>query len=352
MQPQIVHDSEIHRQHVRLKIPVQVELDGVRYQVDDWSLGGFGVESVMTARQPGEHFWARMIFPFEEFEMSMRLEARMVYADHEHGRFGCALAGFSKEQMAVFRYLVDAYLSGELVSAGDVLQVRAIGASAHRPPIPDDLDRQDRLPARFGEGSLKRLALGLAGLALLALIAFGVLERFRVATADGGFVDAAIRQVRAPANGPFLALVTRGESVLNGDLLGTVQLEQGVSRPVTSPCDCVVIDRLIGDGETVQTGDALFAMVRAGDAPVVRAQLPLDRVERLEIGDRVEFRMPGRPGVMSGEVERIDLRPRLEEIRRSDATFAIARHQAQVVVRPDRPLEPEDVGALVRLRFL
>ena len=35
MQPQIVHESEVHRQHVRLKIPIQVEIDGVRYQVDD-----------------------------------------------------------------------------------------------------------------------------------------------------------------------------------------------------------------------------------------------------------------------------------------------------------------------------
>jgi hypothetical protein len=85
---------------------------------------------------------------------------------------------------------------------------------------------------------------------------------------------------------------------------------------------------------------------------VVRAQLSLERVEPLEIGDRVEFRIPGRPDVMSGQIERIDLRPRLDEIRRSGATLAISNRQAQVLVRPDRPLEPEAIGALVRLRFL
>ena len=72
MQPQIVHEAEVHRQHIRLKIPIQVEIDGVRYTVDDWSVGGFGVESIMTSRQPGEHFPVKLIFPFEEFEMSMR----------------------------------------------------------------------------------------------------------------------------------------------------------------------------------------------------------------------------------------------------------------------------------------
>ena len=125
MQPQIVHESEVHRQHVRLKIPIQAEVDGIRYQVDDWSIGGFGVESVMTSRQPGEHFPVKLIFMFEEFDMTMRFDARMVYADQDHGRFGCAFLGVSQQQMEVFRYLVDAYLSGEVVSAGDILQVRA-----------------------------------------------------------------------------------------------------------------------------------------------------------------------------------------------------------------------------------
>ena len=130
MQPQIVHESEVHRQHVRLKIPIQAEVDGIRYQVDDWSIGGFGVESVMTSRQPGERFPVKLIFMFEEFDMTMRFDARMVYADQDHGRFGCAFLGVSQQQMEVFRYLVDAYLSGEVVSAGDILQVRGRDSSA------------------------------------------------------------------------------------------------------------------------------------------------------------------------------------------------------------------------------
>ena len=32
MKPQIVHEAEIHRQHVRLRIPISVEIDGTRYR--------------------------------------------------------------------------------------------------------------------------------------------------------------------------------------------------------------------------------------------------------------------------------------------------------------------------------
>ena len=42
---------------------------------------------MLTSRKPDDRFWVRLIFPFDEFELTMRREARMVYVDQEHGRF-------------------------------------------------------------------------------------------------------------------------------------------------------------------------------------------------------------------------------------------------------------------------
>ena len=52
MKPQIVHEAEIHRQYVRLRIPIGVEIDGKRYSVDDWSMGGFGAPDGGADRIP------------------------------------------------------------------------------------------------------------------------------------------------------------------------------------------------------------------------------------------------------------------------------------------------------------
>ena len=145
MRPQIVHETEVHRQHVRLKIPIQVEIDGIRHQVDDWSVGGLAVESVLTSRKPDERFWVRLIFPFEEFELTMRREARMVYVDQGHGRFGCDFLAVSERHAEVLRYLVDAYLAGELVSAGDLLQARARDNTA---PVADSGGVRCSMPTR------------------------------------------------------------------------------------------------------------------------------------------------------------------------------------------------------------
>ena len=212
MRPQIVHETEVHRQHVRLKIPIQVEIDGIRYQVDDWSIGGLAVESVMTSRKPDEKFSVRLIFPFEEFEMTMRREARMVYVDQGHGRFGCDFLAVSERHAEVLRYLVDAYLAGEVVSAGDILQARARGNTAHRPLSGGvRAGADERAAARHPALSAPMRRSALAGLALLAVVAFGIWERYFAIEVLTATIEAPVVEVRAPIAGRFVSALEPGE---------------------------------------------------------------------------------------------------------------------------------------------
>jgi alginate biosynthesis protein Alg44 len=353
MQPQVVHEAEVHRQHVRLKIPIQVEIDGVRYQVDDWSMGGFGVESVMTSRQPGERFSARLFFPFEDFDMSMRFDARMVYADQEHGRFGCAFVSISQDQSSLFRYLVDAYLSGEVVSAGDVLQVRGREhtATTRRQQV-DDLFPQEQP----WSASIKRYAVyagfGLAGLVLLAFVVFGIKERYFTIQASNAFVEAPVVQIRAPIAGRLISALRPGEPLVVGSLLGTLYGADGVSVSLESPCDCSVLQQVGRNGQQYQSGDPLVTLIKTDQPPLVRVQLPLEEVERLQVGDRAEIRIPGRSEVVFGQIERINLKPHLAALEGESDGLPISRSLAQVLIRPDERLETQDFGSLVSVRFL
>jgi len=352
MQPQIVHESEVHRQHVRLKIPIQVEIDGIRYQVDDWSVGGLGVESAMTSRQPGERFPVRLIFPFEEFEMTMRLESRMVYVDQDHGRFGFAFTGMTREHAEIFRYLVDAFLAGEVVSAGDILQVRARDntAPARIEPVYDPYPA-----ARPWSARLRRVgafvAFCLAGLALLAVIYLGLAERYLTIQANSAVIEAPVVDIRAPVAGRFISALAPGERILDGALLGTVQALDGTVVALESPCDCLVLEQPGWSGQHYQVGDDLIALVRAEQPLLVSAQLPLEQAERLEVGDRAEIRVPGRAEPLYGQIGRIDFRPGLAALR-DRPEQPPTRRLAQVAVRPDRPFELDDFGVLVSVRFL
>lgn len=353
MQPQAVHDAEVHRQHVRLKVPIQVEIDGVRYQVDDWSVGGFGVESVMISREPRERFPVRLIFPFEEFEMSLRLDARMVYANQDHGRFGCAFVGCSREQVAVLRYLAGAYLSGEVVSAGDILRIRPSERAGEVRPERDP-GPAPGLPAR--RGRLRRVArpagLGLA-LGLLAVAALGIRELPLGSTAYTGVVEAPLSLLRAPAAGRFEARLAAGEAAAPGALVGTIRPPGGEALPLESPCRCAVLETLARNGETRRAGEPLMALIEADEPLMIRTQTALEEVGRLGPGKRVEIRtLEGARGVSFGQIAGIELRPGLEALRRAAAGLPPLAPRAQVLIRPDRPLPLGDFGRLVAVRFL
>jgi mannuronan synthase len=176
MQTQIVHASEVHRHHPRYRLPIEVEVEGLRHRVVDWSLGGFAVDAGPGPHRPGERLPVRLIFAFDDFEMVMRFEVRLVYVERRPPRFGCTFVGMSRGQMAVFRYLIDAYLSGELVSAAEVLRIRpqepdpiAVADEAEPAIVAEPLPApRRRRPALLAAGGL--IALGLAALAGLALL--------------------------------------------------------------------------------------------------------------------------------------------------------------------------------------
>jgi mannuronan synthase len=349
MRPQIIHDAEVHRQHVRLKIPIQVEIDGIRHQVDDWSVGGFAVESVLTSRKPDECFWVRLIFPFEEFELTMRREARMVYVDQGHGRFGCDFLAVSERHAEVLHYLVDASLAGELVSPADLLQARARGnaAPAAIPAVYDGWRRRGAVARYRALSRLRVVRARRAGLARRDRFrGLGALFRDRRVDRD---IDAPVVEFRAPIAGRFVSALEPGERVLEGAALGRVHSLDGATLTLESPCDCRVLDQLGLSGLYHQAGDPLIALVPAQEPLMVRAQLALQQAERLGVGDRAEIRVPGRGEPVLGQIAQIDFTPVLQAMRsRAEPS---SPHLADVLVRPDLPFDFQDFGGLVSIRF-
>ncbi len=352
MQAQIAHETEIHRQHIRLRIPIGIEIDGTRFVTDDWSLGGFGVGAEITSRQPGERFPARLFFPFEDFEIVLHVDCQMVYVDREIPRFGCKFIGLSKGQLDLFRYLVDAYLSGEIVSAGDVLAIagRENGAELRaRIPVNDPFAEEEGLGKRL-KRMLGYTLLGLAALALAGLVAVGVREKFFVIKAENAVIWVPVAELRAPYGGKVEAM-PRKDIYTPGDAVVQIRSAQGRAAVLESPCECVLLDWLVPPGQYARTGETVAVLAAADKPLLVRAQLPIDKAARLEVGQRAEIYVPGRREPVLAQVERIDFKPGLAALS-GEGNGAPAGRYAQVVLRPDRPFDFEDLGTLVQVRFL
>lgn len=348
MQQQIVHEAEVHRQHVRLKIPIGVEIDGTRFTVDDWSLGGFGVTSPITSRQPGERFPVRLIFPFEDFEVSMRLDCQMIYVDQDSARFGCRFLALTHGQLSLFRYLVDAYLSGEIVSGGDVLTV--LGRDGG---VDGRVQQQVFSPflAEAAAGRRWRRRIGLAllalvGVGLAAAIGLGYRERFLVVEADEAVVEAPVFQLEAPVAGALAAAVGKEQILRPGDQVARLEPAGAPPVPLVSPCECVVHDWVIAPGQVAEVGQLVAVLVSADRPLVVRAELSPERAERLRVGQIAEITLIGRSEVYRGQVDAVDAK-----IPLVDDAGGGRRRTVTIVVRPDTPLDFADLGHLARLRI-
>jgi alginate biosynthesis protein Alg44 len=351
MQPQVVHEAEVHRQHVRLKIPINVEIDGSAFTVDDWSMGGFGIFSEMTSRQPGERFPVKLIFPFEDFEVTLRLDCQMVYILEESTRFGCRFLGLSQGQLALFRYLVDAYLSGEIVSGGDILAIagRENSAAVRERGLPYN-------PYAEAEGvgrRVKQIAgytlLGVASLGLAALIFTGVQERFFTVRAESAVIETPVVRLRAPDAG-IVTPATLPNILQPGTPVARIETADGRFVHLESPCDCVLYEWLVMPGQFTQQGEDVAVLVTANQPLLVRAQVTFEQANRLAVGDLALIDVPGRSDVMRGQVESIDFRPSLRRIDETVGT-APSRRLAQVTIRPDQPFEFEDLGSIVGVSF-
>ena len=351
MKPQLVHEAEIHRQHVRLHIPIVVEIDGTRNGVDDWSVGGFGVAGPISSRQPGERFPVRLIFPFEDFELTLRLDAQMVYILPELPRFGGKFLALSQGQLSLFRYIVDAYLSGELVSGGDILSVVArdnVG-DARVQTLFDALNQEDGW-GRRARRYIGMALLALAGAGLTVLIVSGVYQRFLVVTTEQAVIEAPIYRLTANTTGT----VEPGlEGLLKrGDAAARLRGADNVPMPLLSPCACVLDEWVVPPGHVAHPGELVATLVAADQPLTVRAQVPLDAARRLQVGQVAEVTVPGKPQAYRGQIERIDFKLRGGQPGEQPVLGDVGRQGVTVIVRPDQPFDFDTLGYVVSVTFL
>ena len=82
----------------------------------------------------------------------------MVYILPELPRFGGRFVALSQGQLSLFRFIVDAYLSGELISGGDILAVvgRDQMGEARVQKLFDALNQQESLAGERAATSASR----------------------------------------------------------------------------------------------------------------------------------------------------------------------------------------------------
>ncbi len=296
----IVHESEVQRQYVRLQLPVEVEINGRHFISGDWSNGGLSVrvpeedaQSQAMFRE-GAQLKALLLFKFGSFDINVpvEIEVRNIAA----GRVGCRFVNLGPSQLSLLQFIVNAYITGEIVRAGDIIEIVSRNNTAPKRSVPAGGTQ----PAKRTFGWLAVLA---ASALLVAYIGAGIWERMFVITSNAGAVLAEPLVVEATKSGKiFFQPIAPGTQVKKGAPLLMVQTLKGNMESVDSPCNCIVRERLLDNYARVHTGEPVLRLLSADAAPYVEAWIPADQALRLTPGTEAVVTLPGRSAPIAGKV--------------------------------------------------
>lgn len=349
--PTVVHESETQRQYVRVQIPARLRVQdengaSVTHKVRDVSMGGCSFNPDGHTYRVGQHLSGAIHLSLEGIGITVPMKLVITRADSD----SCAAEyeELSPNATASLRQLISAYLSGEVVSADDVLHtVSRDNFSAPRKP--KNSVRTAANHSRAFLGTAASFAVGLVALAYVASELYGLLF---VTSSSVAVVEGAYYPVSMPREGTFRPLVAEGESVEKGAPLATFEtpmleivrnealaanlsgerieqlLENTVKGTVTSPCNCLVQRQLIGDGQFVGKGQPVFALIDQDDEPFVVARFGYKRLSDLKPGRAVSVSVAGREQAMAGEIVRVD---RATGVASSDAILEVTVKTAQAL---------------------
>ena len=316
--PQFVHESEAQRQYARVRMPAKlfVKLDGttVKFPIEDMSAGGFGIKLGNEGLRRGQVYNGRLVFRIDGFDLAVDVEFVPRNFTGNDGRCGCEFQNLGANEVSVLRYLITSFLSGELVSAGDVLNT---------------LSRENFTKARKGKGSqalgffasaramVVSLVMMTVGLIAVAFIGYQLWQIYFVTTAESAMVASENVPVRLPKDAKVTTLVEAGDQVEAGqaiasfdapmlsyvnDLVGngnyTVEqieelLGQSVRGTLTSPCDCKVLNMLPAEDQYMSKGEKLAVLAPTDASAHVIARFNFEDGGDLEEGQSVTLRMSG-----------------------------------------------------------
>lgn len=308
---QLVHESETQRQYVRVTMPALVEIEEQVYEVSDLSSGGFRVQGFEGSYRKGKAFPLRLVLPFHAFTLDVDLEAEVRHYNKDTQTMGCRFINLTEDKMSVLNHVLRSFIAGDLVGAGDVINVVA---RENYVKVRHHADGEEGRRQDFW----KRQALPLAFIALLGLMALFIIGQniyngIFVLESSQAYIESDTIVVRNPVEGIYEPVLEGNiKSVQSGQVIGTIGLDarsssntrvrRGGKVSIESPCDCYVLSREVKSGEYIVSGSEVMELVEMNSVPWVTAVVSTREAQRIAIGDKADVYVAGSDVELVGTV--------------------------------------------------
>ena len=343
----IVHESEVQRQHVRLQLPMRVHVGNENFVADDWSNSGVALKWTDEQKKlHGEELKSGQIissvleFEFDGFDLSMPMQLEVRYIDKRKSRIGFRFVDLNPRTTSLLRYVVGAYVSGEMVRAGDIIHIagRSNFMQPRKMPSADvGLTTTQRLQKKLRKALLSGVVL-VASLAAFSYVVLGMYERTFVVKTNMAQVTADYTTLASTVTGRvYFQPNILDKEVKKGTPLLMVQTDKGNMVSVDSPCDCIVKKREVENEGMVSRGDVVLRLVSRHAVPYVETRVPAEQAVRLAVGKRAVLEFDGHKRYLDGKIVAI----------RADDFGA----PADVMIQPSEALPVAWVDDPVEVRF-
>jgi alginate biosynthesis protein Alg44 len=388
--PNIVHESEAQRQHVRLQIPAKVIVGDRVFQAIDVSVGGVSVQSDVKIADVGAEIVIKITFPFSDFGVDVETPAILEYADSENGQVGFRLTSLTVNQRSILTYIIKAYMTGEMVTGQDVLNVVARDNFVKARDNKKSRDNVGEAPT-LARQILPLAVIGLIGIFVTLFIGGNLFQQFFVLPAKGAFVQTESLSVRAPVAGLFISdLPPETVSVKKGQVLGRFTnieaaktLTQAPQAPlptegaplsdltngstpvlktltpepvadviVESPCDCYVNEVYAKNNEYQNSNNLLFSLSPIKAKSTINATVSAKDSLRLKDGGKALIQIAGLKTKVRGKIVSVTAAgASMQESQEVTALFQ-AIPTAIVLIEPTDSLPADLMGRTASVEFL
>ena len=334
----IVHESEAQRQYARVRMPIELEMTATmqgknnlyairRYAIQDISAGGFSIRCPVQEFANGRMHKGTLKINIDGFVLSLNVSFQVRSVQEQQSRLGFEFHELGPKEISALRYLITAYLSGDLITAGDVLNTlsRENFTKARKNTV-QKVSFGNKVKAIGGTLVIFMFGLGAAG-----FVASQLYNTFFVTTSRSAQLMAETYRINMPKDGLVKPLidsetaVKRGQpvatfetpvmdfmktdmaGVIDGDTLASLT-GSSVKGTLMSPCDCMLARSYIADGQYLPKGAEVFELSVDNAKPYVSAQFSFTDSEKLAPGDQVQVRIAGNSHIYSGVIRQIGIK--------------------------------------------
>ena len=350
----LVHESETQRQYVRVSLPARAKVGDKEYIVTDLSSGGMSLQNAGDDFDKDKDVNTLLILPFKSFSIDIELNAEVRHVNQNSKTVGFRFVNLTPEQTSLLNHVLRSFIAGEIVSGSDLL---AVVSRENFVKVRHHSDVESDKSTFWKRQAIPFFFIALLGLSALFIIVKNVYHGLFVLQSSQGYVSGNEIEMRTPVDGVFATeLAANITTIQKGELIGNIQPfntsqvsnSMNIGAIIKSPCNCIVLEQNVDNGEFVTKGSEIITMVDRADTPWVTAIVSTQDAQRVLVGDTATILVAGQDVEVKGTVEGFSVNEAGGPVVTATQGFDTG---VKIRVKPEQKLPIDLVGRPARILF-